>query len=115
MEHYLSLLQQATRKYWDKSALNTIGGESFTYSQMATLIRKFHLFFDKAGLQKGQHIALWGRNSARWGMSYLAINTYETVVVAGEYDGFCFFEIFCVNVSLAEFVYGRNNTFVGGK
>ena len=81
MEHYLSLLQQATRKYWDKSALNTIGGESFTYSQMATLIRKFHLFFDKVGMQKGQHIALWARNSARWGMSYLAINTYETVVV----------------------------------
>ncbi|MBP5218858.1 MAG: AMP-binding protein, partial [Bacteroidales bacterium] len=81
MEHYLSLLQEATRKYWNKSALNTIGGESFTYSQMATLIRKFHLFFDKVGMQKGQHIALWARNSARWGMSYLAINTYETVVV----------------------------------
>ena len=33
--HYLERLQQATRKYWDKAALNTIGGESFTYGQMA--------------------------------------------------------------------------------
>ena len=81
MDHYLYLLENATRKFWDKSALNTIDGESFTYSQMATLIAKFHLFFKEVGLEKGQHIALWARNSARWGMSYLAVNTYETVVV----------------------------------
>ncbi|MBP3269076.1 MAG: AMP-binding protein, partial [Bacteroidales bacterium] len=81
MDHYLHLLQQATRKFWDKSALNTIDGESFTYAQMATLIAKFHLFFETIGVKKGEHIALWARNSARWGMSYLAVNTYETVVV----------------------------------
>lgn len=81
MDHYLYLLQQATRKFWDKSALNTIDGESFNYAQMATLIAKFHLFFDEIGLKKGEHVALWARNSARWGMSYLAINTFESVVV----------------------------------
>ncbi len=81
MDHYLYLLQQATRKFWDKPALNTIDGESFNYAQMATLIRKFHLFFETIGVKKGEHIALWARNSARWGMSYLAVNTYETVVV----------------------------------
>ncbi|MBO4231433.1 MAG: AMP-binding protein [Bacteroidales bacterium] len=81
MDHYLYLLQQATRKFWDKSALNTIDGESFSYTQMATLIGKFHLFFDEIGLKKGEHVALWARNSARWGMSYLAINTFEAVVV----------------------------------
>jgi long-chain acyl-CoA synthetase len=79
--HYLDRLQNATRKYWEKSALNTIDGESFTYAQMATLIEKFHLLFQKAGLQKGHHVALWARNSARWGMSYFAINTYGAVVV----------------------------------
>lgn len=81
MDHYLYLLQLATRKFWDKSALNTIDGESFNYAQMATLIAKFHLFFDEIGLKKGEHVALWARNSARWGMSYLAINTFEAVVV----------------------------------
>ncbi len=61
--------------------MNTLDGESFTYGHMATLIEKFHLLFEKAGFKKGDHIALWAKNSARWGMSYLAINTYETVVV----------------------------------
>lgn len=81
MIHYLTRLQDATRKYWNKSALNTIDGESFTYGQMATQIEKFHLFFDKAGLRKGAHIAICARNGARWGMSYMAVNTYEAVIV----------------------------------
>jgi long-chain acyl-CoA synthetase len=81
MVHYLARLQNATRKYWDKSALNTIDGESFTYGQMATQVEKFHLFFDKIGLKKGDHIALCARNGARWGMTYVAVNTYETVIV----------------------------------
>ena len=79
--HYLERLQNATRKYWDKAALNSIGGESFTYGQMATQIEKFHLVFEKMGIKKGEKIALWARNGARWGMSYLAVNTYETVIV----------------------------------
>ncbi len=79
--HYLERLQNATRKYWDKAALNSIGGESITYGQMATQIEKFHLAFEKLGIQKGEKIALWARNGARWGMSYLAVNTYEAVIV----------------------------------
>ncbi len=79
--HYLERLQNATRKYWDKPALNTIGGESLTYSQMAISIARFHIVFEEGGIQKGDRIALWARNGARWGFAYLAVNTYETVIV----------------------------------
>ena len=72
MDHYLTRLQNATRKYWNKSALNTLGGESFTYSQMATLIEKFHIFFDKAGLQKGQHIGKRGEPREPFGQHGIA-------------------------------------------
>ena len=81
MEHYLSRLQNATRKYWEKPALNNIGGETFTYGQMATTIEKFHLAFEALGFKKGDKIAICARNGARWGMAYLAVNTYETVIV----------------------------------
>ena len=79
--HYLQRLQDATRKYWDKPALNTIGGESLTYAQMATSIARFHIIFEKAGFKKGDKIALNARNGARWGFAYMAVNTYETVIV----------------------------------
>jgi long-chain acyl-CoA synthetase len=79
--HYLERLQAATRKYWDKPALNTIGGESFTYAQMARDIARFHIIFEKAGFRKGDKIALCANNGARWGFAYLAVNTFETVIV----------------------------------
>ena len=79
--HYLQRLQDATRKCWDKPALNTIGGDSFTYAQMATDIARFHIIFEKAGFKKGDKIALCANNGARWGFAYLAVNTYETVIV----------------------------------
>ena len=79
--HYLERLQAATLKYWDKPALNNIGGETFNYAQMATQIEKFHLVFEKLGFKKGDKIAICAQNGARWGMAYLAVNTYETVIV----------------------------------
>ena len=79
--HYLQRLQDATRKFWDKPALNTIGGDSFTYAQMATAIARFHIVFEKAGFKKGDKIALCANNGAKWGFAYLAVNTYETVIV----------------------------------
>ena len=51
--HYLERLQAATRKYWDKPALNTLGGDSLTYAEMATAIARFHIIFEKAGFKKG--------------------------------------------------------------
>ncbi len=86
MDHYLARLQNATKKYWDKPALNNIGGESYTYGQMARSIERFHIVFEKAGIAKGDKIALCARNGARWGISYLAVNTYEAVIVPILYD-----------------------------
>ena len=81
MEHYLLRLQNATRKYWEKAALNSLGGESFTYGQMATQVEKFHLAFEALGLKKGDKIALCARNGARFGMVYMSVVTYGTVIV----------------------------------
>ena len=79
--HYLERLEAACRKFWNKPALNNIGGETFNYAQMATQIEKFHLVFEKLGFKKGDRIAICAQNGARWGMAYLAVNTYETVIV----------------------------------
>lgn len=81
MEHYLTSLLNATKKYWDKNAVNTFHGESFTYGEMAERFAKLHFFFTETGLRKGDHIALCARNSARWGMSFLGIVTNGSVVV----------------------------------
>lgn len=81
MEHYLQTLEKTVKRDWDCNCLSNFGGEVFTFKQLATHIEKFHLIFEKCGIEKPQKIALCAANSARWAISFLAINTYETVVV----------------------------------
>ena len=79
--HYLSRLEQAVKNNWDRPALGNFRGELFTFGEFATQIARFHLFFEKIGLKKGDKVALCAKNSARWGITFFAANTYEAVLV----------------------------------
>ena len=81
MKHYLKRLEESIQAYWENPALGNYGGETFTFGQVATQIEKLHIFFNNAGIEKKEKIALCAKNTARWGMTFLAANTYEAVVV----------------------------------
>ena len=79
--HYLKRLEDAIKNNWDRPALGNYRGETFTFGDFATHIAKFHLFFEAIGLKKGDKVALCAKNSARWGVTFFAANTYEAVLV----------------------------------
>lgn len=81
MEHYFSILEKTIKRDWESPALANYKGESFTFQQVATNIEKFHIFFQAAGIKRGDKIALSARNSARWANTFLAITTYGAVAV----------------------------------
>ena len=81
MKHYLTRLEEAIRNNWQRRALANYRGESFTFGELATHIARFHVFFKEIGLEKGDKVALCAKNSARWGITFFAANTYEAVVV----------------------------------
>ena len=81
MKHYLTRLEEAIKNNWDRPALGNFKGELFTFGELATQIEKFHIFFDAIGLKKGDKVALCAKNSARWGVTFFAANTYEAVLV----------------------------------
>jgi len=81
MEHYFSRLERTIKSHWDKPALSNYNGETFTFGELATKVAKFHILFEAIGVKKGDKIALCAKNSARWGVSFIAITTYEAVVV----------------------------------
>lgn len=81
MNHYLSVLQKTFKDNWTSVALSNYHGEDFTYEEVAAYIEKFHILFEQAGIRKGDKIAICAKNSARWAISFLAINTYEAVAV----------------------------------
>ncbi len=81
MKHYLTRLEESVKNYWTRPALGNYKGETFTFGDVATQCAKLHLFFEKAGIAKGEKMALCAKNTARWGMSFLAGNTYGGVMV----------------------------------
>ncbi len=81
MKHYLKTLEDTIRNHWDLPSVADYKGKTFTYGELATNVETMHLFFEKAGIQKGDRISICARNSARWAISFYAVNTYEAVVV----------------------------------
>ena len=81
MKPYLKKLEEQMHLRADKPALCDYGGKAYTYAEVAAAIELFHIFFQAAGIRKGDKIALCAKNSARWAICFLAVNTYEAVIV----------------------------------
>ena len=81
MKHYLKTLENTIHNHWNLKALCDYGGESFTYGNLATHVETMRLFFEAAGVKKGDKVAICARNSARWAMTFWGINANERVVV----------------------------------
>ena len=81
MKHYLKRLEESVKTNWELPALGNYRGETFTFGEVATQIARLHLFMENAGVKKGDKVAICAKNTARWGMSFLAGNTYGAVMV----------------------------------
>ena len=80
-KHYFTRLQESINANWNRPCLCNFRGEEFTYGDFATNIAKLHLLYEKVGLKKGDKVALCAKNSARWGVAFFSVNTYEAVIV----------------------------------
>lgn len=82
-KHFFSYLENTISRNWNAPALSDYDGHlNLSYGEMAGQIARLHILFKEMGLQKGDKIALCGRNSTHWAVSFLAITTYEAVGVS---------------------------------
>ena len=81
-EHqFIDYIEQSIIKNWDKDALTDYKGITLQYKDVARKIAKFHSVLESAGIQPGDKIAVCGRNSAHWGVTFLATITHGAVIV----------------------------------
>ena len=81
-QNLIKLYEQSFRDNREMSALTDyFKGESFSYYEIAKEVAKLHLMFKEAGIEKGDKIALIGRNNTRWCISYIATITYGAIIV----------------------------------
>jgi len=104
MEHsFIAFIEESIKKNWDLNALTDYNGATLQYKDVArrlldgldtinngaTLqykdvarkIEKLHIILEESGIKKGDKIAVCGRNSSHWGVTFLATLTYGAVIV----------------------------------
>ena len=57
-------------------------GKTFYYKDFAREIDKLHEFFKTAGVQRGDKIAICGKNSTHWAITFFATLSYGAVAVS---------------------------------
>ena len=92
-DNYLIQLANVINENWDQPALTDFyltedgsaqdisRGNHYTYGEMYAEILRLGELFAALDLQKGDHIAICGANSAHWLVAYLAIVAYRGVAV----------------------------------
>ena len=78
---FISQVEKSIRHNWNRYALTDYGGVSHRYSDVARKVAKLHILFRQAGIEPGDRIALYGRNSSQWAMAFIASVTYGAVAV----------------------------------
>jgi long-chain acyl-CoA synthetase len=78
---FVDLIAESLKNNWDFDALTDYQGVTLQYKDVARKIEKLHILFENAGVEKGDKVALCGRNSAHWATAFLATLTYGAVAV----------------------------------
>ena len=81
-----SYIEKSILSNWDRDALTDYKGATLQFHDVARKIEKLHILFENSGIQKGDKIALCGRNSSHWAVAFLATLTYGAVVVPIQHE-----------------------------
>jgi len=74
-------IKNAIVENWDSDALTDYQGATLQFHDVARKIEKIHIVFETCDIKQGDKIAICGRNSAHWAVTFLATLTYGAVVV----------------------------------
>lgn len=78
---FLGLIENSIKEHWDLPAFSDYNGHTFHYKDVARRIEKFHIILERAGVKKEDKVAIVGRNSSNWAISFFGTLAYGAVAV----------------------------------
>ncbi len=81
-----SYIEKSIVNNWDKDALTDYQGITLQYHDVARKIEKLHILFEHSGVERGDRIAICGRNSAHWAVAFFATLAYGAVSVPIQHE-----------------------------
>ncbi len=76
-----TIIETAIRRNWELTALSDLGGINLRFADVAEEIEKNRILFEAAGVVPGDKVAICGKNSAQWAVTFLSCLTSGVVAV----------------------------------
>ena len=80
-QNLVEYFEKSLKTHWNLKAFSNYNANTIEYSEVADRILFLHKFFEEIGVKKQDKIALIGKNSINWAITYLATVTYGAVIV----------------------------------
>ena len=78
-QSFIALIEQSIKANWYLNALTDYKGATLQYRDVARKIEKIHIMLENAGIVQGDKIAICGRNSAHWTVTFLVSSHFRPV------------------------------------
>lgn len=81
-QNFVKLYEETFKRNWSLPAFtNYEEGKSFTIADLSHWVAKVHIILERLGVEKGQKVALVGKDCAEWCMVWMGVTTYGAVLV----------------------------------
>jgi long-chain acyl-CoA synthetase len=80
-QNFIKLYEKSFAENWELPALSDYKGITYTYGEVARQVARLHLLYEGLGIQKGDKIAVFGKNSSNWCIAFMSVITYGAVAV----------------------------------
>lgn len=86
---FLGLIEGGIRTNWNRPAFSDYNGSTLLFKDFAQKIAELHIIFETINIQKGDKVALCGRNCTNWAVTFFAAMSYGAVVttILHDFDG----------------------------
>lgn len=81
-QNFIKIYEDSFKDNWNLPALTDYKiNTSYTYGELAREIATLHILFSELNIQRGDKIALIGKNHSSWSILFMATITYGAVIV----------------------------------
>lgn len=80
-ENLVKYFENSLIQNWEKLSLSDYRGIDLSYKEIGKIVARNHLMFEFLSIDKGDKVALIGKNSAHWGVTFLSIVSYGAVAI----------------------------------
>lgn len=82
IENFIKIYERSFNDNWELDALTDYPTKrTLTYGDVARRVALTHFFFESLGMEQGSKIAICGRDSIDWVLTYMSTVTYGAVIV----------------------------------